>query len=151
MQLTVQRRLAAQIGKCSQNRVKFTSENLPDIKESITKTDIRNLIKQGIIVIEPKRGTSRARIRKNILQRRKGRRKGLGSRKGSSNVRSGGKFQWINRIRLQRNILRTLVEKEAISRDVYRDLYHKASGGFFRSKRHILLYIEERGLSLKVK
>ena len=36
MQLTVQRRLAAQIGKCSQNRVKFTSENLPDIKESIS-------------------------------------------------------------------------------------------------------------------
>ncbi len=151
MQLTVQRRLASEIGKCSPSRVRFISENLSEIKEAITKTDIRNLIKHGVIIIEPKKGTSRARIRKNILQKRKGRRKGFGSRKGSSKARRQGKTNWIDRIRLQRKTLRNLVERGIINREIYKDLYYKATGGFFRSKRHILLYIEERGLSLKPK
>ncbi len=147
MQLNVQRRLAAVIGKCSPGRVKFNPENLNEIKEAITKADIRRLIKEGIIVIEPKQGISRFRIRKNIVQRRKGRRKGVGSRKGGSNVRHHGKHEWINRIRLQRGALRSLLERKVINRKIYRDLYRKATGGFFRSKHHIQLYIEERGLT----
>ncbi len=149
MQLTVQRRLAASIGKCSLNRVTFNPENLQEIKEAITKVDIKGLIKQGIIIIEPKRGISRARTLMNILQKRKGRRRGMGSRKGSGKVRHKGKVEWINRIRLQRKVLLGLIEKGIINREVYRNLYNKAGGGFFRSKRHLLLYIEERGLGLK--
>ncbi|MBI2545569.1 50S ribosomal protein L19e [Candidatus Woesearchaeota archaeon] len=146
MQLTVQRRLAAYVGNCSPNRVKFSQEHLSEIKEAITKSDIRSLIKEGLIVIEPKQGTSRGRIRHNKAQRRKGRQRGTGSRKGTGNVRNHGKTAWISRIRLQRMVLRILLGRDVISKDVYRDLYHKAGGGFFRSRRHILLYIEEHGL-----
>ena len=146
MQLTVQRRLAAYVGDCSQNRVKFSQEHLSEIKEAITKADIRSLIKEGLIVIEPKHGTSRGRIRHNKAQRRKGRQRGVGSRKGTGNVRNHSKTVWILRIRLQRIVLRNLLGRGVVSKDVYRDLYHKAGGGFFRSRRHILLYIEEHSL-----
>ena len=42
--LNVQKRLAAQILKCGRNRVRFDPDRLEDIKEAITKTDIRSLI-----------------------------------------------------------------------------------------------------------
>lgn len=149
MQLTVQRRLAAYVGKCSPNRVKFNTGHMSEIKEAITKSDIRSLIKEGIIVIRPKQGSSRGRIRHDKAQKRKGRQRGAGSRKGGSNVRNNSKMAWISRIRLQRAVLRNLSERNTITKDVYRDLYHKASGGFFRSRRHILLYVEEHGLAKK--
>ena len=47
--LDVQRRLAAQILKCGENRIRFDLERLEDIKEAITKTDIRSLINNGVI------------------------------------------------------------------------------------------------------
>ena len=43
--LDVQRRLAAQILKCGENRVRFDPESLEDIKEAITKQDIKDLLK----------------------------------------------------------------------------------------------------------
>ena len=151
MQLNVQKRLAGHVSNCSPNRVKFNTQNLAEIKEAITKADIRRLIKQGLIVIEQKQGISRFRARKIITQRRKGRKKGMGSRKGASNVRHHRKQTWIYRIRLQRTVLHNLLERNVINREVYRELYSKATGGFFRSKHHIQLYIEERGLGRKEK
>ncbi|MBI2419008.1 MAG: hypothetical protein HYV28_14135, partial [Ignavibacteriales bacterium] len=47
---------------------------LDEIKEAITKIDIRNLINQGIIKGKPYVGTSRFRARKRLIQKRKGRR-----------------------------------------------------------------------------
>ena len=49
MKLDNQKRLAAQILKCSKKRVKFDPDRSSDIKESITKADIRNLIKEEAI------------------------------------------------------------------------------------------------------
>ena len=47
--LDVQRRLAAQMLKCGKNRVKFDPDSLEEIKEAITKADIRGLIGKRII------------------------------------------------------------------------------------------------------
>ena len=59
------------------------------------------------------------------------------------------KKRWINRIRVQREFLSHLKGKGAIDRKAYRDIYLKSKGGFFRSKRHIKVYIEEHGLGKK--
>jgi ribosomal protein L19E len=37
-----------------------------------------------------------------------------------------------------------LKEKKIIDDKLYRELYLKSKGGFFRSKRHIKIYLEER-------
>ena len=50
------------------------------------------------------------------------------------------------RIRNQREILKKIKDKNLISSEVYRKLYYMAKGGFFKSKRHLKNYIEERGL-----
>lgn len=144
MKLDNQKRLAAEVLKCSYKRIKFDTDNLSDIKEAITKADIRRLIIGKLIWKENATGVSRVRARKRIIQKRKGKQKGHGSRKGSHNARLPGKRDWINRIRAQREFLALLRDKKAIDDTLYRELYMKSKGGFFRSRRHIKLYLEER-------
>jgi large subunit ribosomal protein L19e len=146
MDLSVQKRLVGQIAKKSRKKVVFNTENLDDIKESITKQDLRALIKNGTITVKPIRGISRGRIRKNKLQKRKGRQRGMGSRKGKAGARQNRKETWIHKIRAQRQLLKKLRAKELISIQDYHMLYLKAKGGFFRNTRHIKIFIQEHKL-----
>ncbi len=149
MKLTVQKRLASRLLKVGQNKVKFDPERVNDIKEAITSADLRTLIKEGAVVKEKPKGVSKSRSRKVKLQKKKGRRKGHGSRKGKATARTEKKETWINRIRAQRKLLSSLKEKGKITKETYSLLYKKAKGGFFRSKRHLLLYLEEQNLIQK--
>ena len=141
--MAVQKRLAAQIMKCSPYRVIFDIDNLEDIKEAITKEDIKDLIKKKIIKKKPLKRTSRSRARKIHIQKTKGRRKGPGSKKGRASARLRPKLDWMRRIRVQRGLLKNLRTKNIIDTKMYRELYMKSKGGFFRSKRHMSLYIKE--------
>jgi len=149
MQLKIQKRLAAQILKCSEKRIWLDSDRLEDIKEAITKADIKSLINDKSIKGKPVKGISKHRARKIAVQKRKGRQKGLGSRKGKKTARLSKKSAWMNTIRLQRKFLKELRDKEIISKSSYQQLYKKAKSGFFRSKRHIKQYLEEHNLSKK--
>ncbi len=142
----LQKRLAAEILKCSPKRVVLDTEKLAEIKEAITREDVRQMINTGAITKLQKQGVSKSRHRKKLIQRRKGRRKGPGSKKGKKTANFGKKQAWMNKIRLQRQFLLMLRNKGMIEKATYRDLYLKAKGGFFRSKRHITLYMEEHKL-----
>jgi len=149
MRLSVQKRLAATILKCSQKRVWFDQENLEEIKEAITKVDIKSLINQGLIGVKPVKGISRGRTRQAKAQKVKGRQRGTGKRKGSANARTPKKEAWMNKIRKQREFLKELRDKKLITTSSYRTLYSKSKGGFFRSKRHIKIFIDEHKLAEK--
>ena len=144
--LDVQRRLAAQILKCGRNRVKFNPNSLEEIKEAITKADIRQLIQNGVVSKKRVLNTSRFWARKRKEQKSKGKQKGPGSRKGTKTARLNPKRTWINRIRLQRNFIKSLRDNKFITTADYHELYMKSKGGFFRSIRHLKLYTQERGL-----
>jgi large subunit ribosomal protein L19e len=146
MELTVQKRLAAQVLRCSPERVVFNSEQLAEIKEGITKGDIRSLVKKGVINVTKKAGISRFRAKARQEQRKKGRQRGHGTRKGTQNARLSQKRQWINRIRVQREFLKELRDKKIIPLAIYHQLYMKAKGGFFRSIRHMKIYMTENKL-----
>jgi large subunit ribosomal protein L19e len=151
MKLNVQKRLAASVLRASEKRVWFDPQRLTEVKEAITKHDIANLINKGAIGIRPKVGVSRGRARKIKVQKSKGRRKGQGSRGGKFTARSPAKESWMNRIRLQREFLAELKEKKLISLATYRDIYGKAKGGFFRSRRHVKIYLTDNDLFEKKK
>jgi large subunit ribosomal protein L19e len=149
MMLKLQKRLAADVMGCSPKKIVFDPARLEDIKEAITKTDIRLLIGDGTITVLPKRGVSRARARETHTQKRRGLRRGAGSRKGTSTARHPKKRAWINKIRAQRDFLKELKDKTIVTQEVYKDLYHKAGGGFFRSIKHIKIFMDERNLAVK--
>lgn len=146
MQLKIQKRLAAQLLKSSENNIWLDSSRLDEIKEAITKADIKSLIKDKAIKGKKRVGISRYRTRKRYAQKNKGRRSGFGSIKGGKYARLSKKNSWIGRIRVQRAFLQNLRDKDVIDRLSYRSLYMKCKGGFFRSKRHIKVYMQERGI-----
>ena len=149
MDLKTQKRLAGQILKCSPKRVKFEPAKLNDIKESITKEDLRVLIDDKTITKNPVKGVSRVRARARAVQRKKGLQKGPGSKKAKQTANVTKKDSWIKKIRIQRSFIKELKDKGFIEQKTYTNLYKKSKGGFFRSKRHIKLYVDEHDLSLK--
>ncbi len=149
--MKTQKTLAAKILRCSKKRIIFDTERLEDIKEAITKEDMRGLIKEGAVKRKQVKGVSKVRARKRKEQKKRGQRKGHGKRKGKSTARLPRKKEWMNRIRLQRKFLKELKQAGLLKKSTYRNLYSKASGGFFRSKRHLKLYITDNKLVLKLK
>jgi len=139
----MQKRLASDLLKVGKSRIVFNSDKIKEIKEAITREDIKGLIVKGYISVKKKKGVSRARAKKLHEQRKKGRRKGQGSRKGTKTARTPKKRAWINRIRPQRAFLKLLKEKDKITHKQFRKLYKLAKGGFFRSRRHLKLYLSK--------
>jgi large subunit ribosomal protein L19e len=146
MKTTIQKKLAAKITKRSVKKIKLDLTRLDDIKEAITREDVKALLKDRAIFVEQDKGVSRARAKKQKKQKAKGRRRGHGSRKGKFGARLPRKKDWMNKIRLQRKFLKDLKEKKKITQEVYKELYMKSKGGFFRSLRHIKLYLTEHKL-----
>ncbi len=135
--------LVARMFDVGVKRVWVDPAHLDDVESAMTKDDLRGLIERGIIRILPKRGVSRVRARKIHEQKRKGRRRGHGSRKGPPGARAGKKELWVMRIRAIRRFLRELREKGKISASEYRRIYRLAKGGAVRSKRHVLEILRE--------
>ena len=146
MNLKLQKRLAGLVMKCSSKRVKLDPSESAAIKESITKKDIGSLIAKGLVTKVPKRSVSRVRARKILVQKRKGLRRGAGSREGKFGARLPSKTTWVNKIRVQREFLKELKDKKMLDTKTYRNLYLKSKGGFFRSRRHIKIYITDNKL-----
>ncbi|MBS3135346.1 50S ribosomal protein L19e [Candidatus Woesearchaeota archaeon] len=146
MELKVQKRIAASLLKCSPSKIKMDVNRLDEMEESITKKDIMSLIKDGAIQKRRVNAKSRSRARRIHKQKIKGKRKGMGSRKGKAHASLSGKSRWILKIRAQRKLLADLRQSGGIDNKVYRGLYKKSGGGFFRSKRHIMIYAAENNL-----
>ena len=55
----------------------------------------------------------------------------------------------MNKIRSLRELLFQLRESGKLSNKDFRELYLKCKGGYFRSRRHLKLYIDEKELIKK--
>ena len=140
---TIQRRLAAKILKAGQSRIWIDPKSADEVSKAITREDVRGLIVRNIIQMKPKQGVSRVRAKKLADQRKKGRRKGHGQRKGKATARTPKKETWMNKIRALRQVLKTSHNKGTMNNKEYRDLYMKAKGNFFRNRAHLRSYIEK--------
>ncbi len=141
--LKAQKEIASRVLGCGTSRVWLDPARMKDIQEAITADDVRRLIKDGAIKASPKTGISNFRKNKVRLQKIKGRRKGKGSKKGKLGTRLQKKKLWVKRIRIIRNTLSELRESRKIDKPTYRSLYMMAKSGFFRSRSHLMLYIEK--------
>ncbi|MDD5332035.1 MAG: 50S ribosomal protein L19e [Candidatus Nanoarchaeia archaeon] len=149
MRFGPQKRIAARVLGVGRNKVKFNQDRLEDIKEALTKADIRGLVKEKAVYKSGKNSQSRSKARKRLLQKKKGRQHGHGSREGRIGGRINKKRVWMNKVRSQRKIIKGVKEKNQIKNEDYKQLYSKIKGGFFRSKRHLIMYMEEKNLLKK--
>ncbi len=135
--------LVADIYKVGASRIRIRPEGLAEVEEAMTKDDLRTLVERGVIEILPKRSPSRHRARYLHQQKRKGRRRGYGSRKGKPGARLDPKLAWMTKIRAIRRFLRTLRAEGKVTPREYRRIYRLAKGGHVRSRRHVLEILEE--------
>ena len=141
--LSAQKRLASEVLDVGKNRVWFDPGRQGDIAEAITRADIRTLVDEGAIRVDPARGNSRGRARERKQKRAYGHRTGPGTRKGKKGARQNPKQEWQSRIRAQRKRLRELRDEDELDRSEYRQLYDMAGGGEFDDVADMERYIDE--------
>jgi large subunit ribosomal protein L19e len=137
--LSLQKKLAADILKVGQSRVVMDPEHLEDIKNAITRADIRKMISHGYIKVKP------TKIKRPELYPKK-RKKGQGKRKGSLGAKVNKKRRWINTIRPLRRMIKELRDKGTIDKTTYRKTYILIKSGAYRSRSHLKLYLKQKGL-----
>lgn len=143
MNLRTQRRIAAQILDAGKNRVWIDPEKLAEVAGAITKQDVRKLIGQGIIKAKPLVGVGNIRAKLRREQKKKGRQKGFGKRRGTKTARTPSKEAWIKRIRSIRKELFTLRADKKVTPEEYSKLYRSAGAGMFRDKANLRLQVSK--------
>ena len=144
MKVSRVKEIVADMYGVGKERIWIDPDRIEDVEGALTKEDLRGLIEKGIIKVLPKKGYSRVRARKILEKKRKGKRRGPGSRKGRPSARIRPKLLWMRKIRAIRKLLKRLREKGVIDSKTYRRLYRQAKGGHIRSKAHVMEIIEGR-------
>jgi large subunit ribosomal protein L19e len=143
--LRSQRRLAAKILKVGETRVWIDPNRADDVEIAISRGEIRKLISEGAIKRYPATGVSRGRARVIHAKKKKGLRRGPGTKTGPSTARVSKKDVWMAKIRALRRRLRELKTRRVITQENYRQLYKMAGSGIFKSVADLERHIKTQG------
>lgn len=131
------RRIASGILKVGGNKVWLNPDEKGKIEESMTKDDVRGLIKEGLVKKIRGKGHSRARARLLHEKKKKGRKKGLGKRTGSKKARMKKKERWIASVRAQRKELKKLKGENKKLTMGYGKIYRMIKGNYFKGRKYV--------------
>lgn len=124
MNLRKKKALAARTFAVGMGRIEFLEPRLDEIKEAITKQDIRDLCKDGAIIIKNIKGRKTKMI--------KSKKKTVGNIRKKLNKRKRGY------VTLTRKLRKHLAEnKEKLTDKEKEDIRKKIRNKFFRSKSHL--------------
>ncbi|MBU2100933.1 50S ribosomal protein L19e [Candidatus Micrarchaeota archaeon] len=137
MQLNKIRRMAAEILKVGKTKIVFSEKDREKIAESMTKEDVRQLIKDGIVKKRKDNYQSKARARKLKEKKIKGRKRGKGKRKGTIKARTNKKKAWMKKVRAQRKKLKELKNEGKMEKGQYGKIYRMIKGNYFKGKKYV--------------
>lgn len=125
MKLNKKKELAKRTLNVGKGRIVFLESRLDEIKEAITKQDIRDLKKEGAIIIKEIKGKRKVRKKKK---------KSIGNVRKKVRTR---KKDYVIMTRKLRNYLFELKKSGKISREDEKELRKKIRNKAFRSKAHL--------------
>jgi len=126
MNLAKKKILAAKVLNVGKERIVLNSQRLSDIKEAITKQDIRDLYSQGAISIKEVKG------RKKLEKRNRPKREGSIRKHVKKD-----KLAYIFLARKQRAYLASLRKSDKLTRERYIELRKKIKARFFKNKNQL--------------
>ena len=133
MNLGKKKRLASRTLNVGKERIVFLVSRLKEIKEAITKQDIRDLKKEGAIIVKEIKGRKR--------KKKSPKKRGIGKIKKKVNKR---KEKYVIMTRKLRKYITEMKKKGNISREEFYDVRKKIRNKIFRSKNHLKEYLEGR-------
>src|SRR3989344_6529805 len=134
MKLNKKKELAAKTLEVGKSRIIFEKSRLEEIKEAITRQDIRDLVAGGAIKIKPVKGRKKKERKKS---------RSAGNIRKKVNKR---KQIYVKLTRKLRGYTRELKEQGRINREIYIILRRKIKAKMFRDKRHLQEYIKTIGV-----
>ena len=130
MNLRKKKELAARTLGVGKSRIVFLKPRLEETKEAITKQDIRDLKKEGAIIVKEIKGR-----RKNVKKKMK---------RSPGNVRKKVNTRKQDYVIMTRKLRRYVAEMKSqgkLSREEIKDIRNKIRNKIFRSKAHLKDYI----------
>ncbi len=130
MNLSKKKSLAARTLKVGKDRIVFLQSRLEEIKEAITKQDIRDLQKEGAIILKEKKG--------------KRKKEGKKKRKSAGNIRkkvNKRKKEYVTMTRKLRKYTAEMLKQGKVSREDVKDIRKKIRNRVFKSKANLREYI----------
>lgn len=124
--------LAAKTMKVGKERISFVSERLAEIKEAITKEDMRGLVKSGAVIVNPIQGRKTNVSRKN--------RRGAGKIKLKVNKR---KQEYVIITRKLRAYAAELKKQGKLTAEEVTEIRKRIRNRAYKSKANLKLYIGE--------
>ena len=132
MNLRNKKELAKRTFNIGKDRIVFLKSRLEEIKEALTKQDIRDLRQDGAILIKDIKGRKKVKKRKT--------RKGPGKIKKKIKTR---KQDYVIMTRKLRRYVAEMKKQGKLSPVEVKDIRKKIRNRIFRSKAHLKQYIEE--------
>jgi large subunit ribosomal protein L19e len=130
MNLKKKKALVTRTLKVGKERIVFLKSRMDEIKEAITKNDIRSLQKEGAIVIKNIKG--RRKIKK------KGKKRSVGNIRKKVNKR---KQEYVKMTRKLRNYVAEMKKQGKLSKEEIKDIRKKIRNKAFKSKAHLKEYL----------
>ena len=146
MSLKTAKRIAAYELDVGESRIKFKTENVSKAAEALTREDIRGLVKDGSIYAVAVSGQNRLRGKHYHDQKKKGRKRGRGNRKGKMYSRISQKDDWMVKVRSQRRYLAKLREEKKLVGADARRVYLMVKGRAFKGISAIEAYLKDKKL-----
>jgi len=130
MNLKKKKKLAIRTLNVGKKRIVFLKSRLNEIKEAITKQDIKDLKEDGAIIVNEIKGR-----KKNVKKKKK---KTTGKIKKKVKRR---KQDYVTMTRKLRGYLSVINKQKKISKENYYDIRKKIRNKFFRNQAHLKEYI----------
>ena len=132
-ELRKRKALASKVLGVGKNKIIFDSSKLPEIKEAITKQDIRDLYDAGIIMIRESRGT-----KKKIKRTTK---RGPGKMKRKVKP---GKREYVIITRKLRGYVSELKTQGKLNQNEFENIRKKIKARAFKNKAHLKEHLEAK-------
>lgn len=132
-----QKRIAAEVLNIGKSRVWVNPDAAVDVAQAMTRDDIREIVKQGLIQEKPAKKQTRAKAKKNVVLKRKRKGGGHGKRRGTAGGRKSSKTKWMEKVRAQRRVLKKLKDEEKMEAGNYRKYYLRIKGGNYATIKQL--------------